>query len=221
MFVLITFLKGSKDKYGGQSAHYGNNYGNGLYTRDRGYGYEKHYAYDKELATKAYGSEHADKASNYGDHAKYDHSGLYSHGSSGHHKSGENKKYSAIGHNKYGHNNGLYGDHSKHYGSAGKILHLSTPYTHYSTNNYEPETHYEPASNYPVYPAYKPSIYKPDYYQQAYHDDPAVAASSGHYEPSSIQSTYISHPTTNQYPSSASTSYASHQVPLHPGVAYY
>jgi len=213
---------GSKDKYGGQSAHYSNDYGNGLYTRDRGYGYEKHYAYDKELATKAYSSENADKKANYGDHAKYDHSGLYSHGSSGHHKSGANKKYQANGYNKYGHNNGAYGDHHKHYGASGKALHLSTPYTHYSSNNYEPQIHYEPVSSYPNYPAYKPEIvykpdiYKPDIYQQSYHDEPAVY-------PSSIQSTYISHtPNHNSNYPSASTSYASSaSQPLHPGVAYY
>lgn len=203
---MCVFKKGSKDKYGGQSAHYDNDYGNGLYTRDRGYGYEKHYAYDKELATKAYGSEHAGKANQYNDHAKYDHSGLHSLGSAGHHKSGANKKYIAAGHNKYGHSNGGYGDQQKHYGSSGKQLHLSTPYTHYSTN-------YEPPS-YPVYPAYKPAIYKPDIYQQSYHDEPAY--------PSSIQSTYISHaPHHSAYPS-ASTSYASSSNSLHhPGVAYY
>lgn len=189
----------------------GNKYGNGLYTRDRGYGYEKHYAYDKELSTKAYGAEHSDKAANYGDHSKYDHSGLYSHGSAGHHKSGANKNYGASGHNQYGHNNGLYG---KHYGASGKAYQLSKPYTHYVQSNYEP-------TNYPVYPAYKPSIYyKPEVYQQqqSYHDEP------NHYEPTSIQSTYISHdqpqPSPTSYPA-ASTSYASNHLLHHPGVAYY
>lgn len=139
---------------------------------------------------------------------------------SGHNKSGANKKYVAAGHNKYGHNNGAYGDHQKHYGSAAKQLHLSTPYTHYSTN-YEPETHYEPPPQIiskvlPVYPAYKPAIYKPEIYQQSYHDDPVI---SGHYEPTNIQSTYLAHGSHPAYPS-ASTSYASNS-PIHPGVAYY
>lgn len=64
---------GSHGAHGGHYGNHHNGYGHGLYTRNRGYGFEKHYAYDKELATHKnshdYGSNGA-SGGHYGNHGQ-------------------------------------------------------------------------------------------------------------------------------------------------------
>jgi hypothetical protein len=190
---------GQHDKYGGAHSSHGSKHGNGLYTRDRGYGYEKHYAYDKELATKAYGADHSDRAHHYGDHGKHSTESLVDHGSSGHRSAGSAAKYGGSGHRRHSHAAGAYGDHHAKHGANAHSAYQ--PYTEYSaepayaaeyapsypSSGYSaPSTYrsaYVPtysASSAPVYPAYKPAAATYHAAPQYHESRPAYPAHSSY-----------------------------------------
>ncbi len=132
------------DHYGAKSGHHGHQYGSGLYSRNRGYGYEKHYAYDKELATSKHSGSHGAHDSHYGAHDHSSKGGLSSYDKYGHNKYGGNSGYENNDYKKYGH---LLGSH----GNQG-----------YGHSTYSAPVYHAPASvstvyhekSLPVYPTY-------------------------------------------------------------------
>lgn len=177
---------GLYDKYGdkawnehghnGQTSHgkhdsYGNNYntqnsghGSGYYSRDRGYGYEKHYAYDKEVASKQHADNHNTYGSNHGLHDYYGNSESKSHGNQGHDKYGQLSRYGNHGygkrgahldaHHNYEHSNKFatppisYGhNHHSSYQSSYPDYHVPTYRSTYA--DYGPQVGYP--SSYPSY----------------------------------------------------------------------
>ena len=101
----------SSDHYGGKSGSH-SNYNNGhVYTRNRGYGYEKHYMYDKEYSTS---NKHGTKNGNhqyYGDHDKGQKYGLDMHKKYGHKKYGNKAGHSDHSYGKFDHLLDKHGEH--------------------------------------------------------------------------------------------------------------
>lgn len=141
----------NSDHYGAKSGSQGHNYGQGLWQRNRGYGYEKHYAYDKELSTNKHGGAHSDHDSHYGAHDQSGHKALQSH-----------DKY---GHNKY---NGKTGHESNDYGKYGHLV------DNYGKKSYGHSAHTQVPV--PTYIASAPPAYHaPPAHQQVYVAAPAPA----------------------------------------------
>lgn len=115
---------GKHDSYGNSYNSHGSGHGSGYYSRDRGYGYEKHYAYDKEVASKHHADNHNNYGSQHGLHDHYGNSASNSHAHQGHDKYGQASRYGNHGYGKrgsqlaanhdYGHNQnkGHYYSHS-------------------------------------------------------------------------------------------------------------
>ena len=106
---------GDHGNHAGHHADHGYGHGHGLWTRNRGYGYEKHYAWDKELATNKHGHGHGSHGGHHGNHATYGHHGAAGHGGYGHHKHGHGAHHDEHHGGKYGHLLGHYGDHGHGY----------------------------------------------------------------------------------------------------------
>lgn len=105
----------ASDHYGGKSGDYKTGHDAKVYTRNRGYGYEKHYMYDKEYSTSKHGGTEHGHHSYYGDHKKDQKYVLDAHKNYGH------KKYG----NKYGHDDHSLGkydhlvdNHGEHYAKS-------------------------------------------------------------------------------------------------------
>lgn len=84
---------GKHDSYGNSYNNAGANHGSGYYSRDRGYGYEKHYAYDKEVASKQHSDNHNSYGANHGLHDYYGNSGSNAHANHGHDRYGQLSRY--------------------------------------------------------------------------------------------------------------------------------
>jgi hypothetical protein len=102
--------------YNAKSGSEGHNYGQGVWTRNRGYGYEKHYAYDKELSTSKYGGSHSDHKSSLGAHDKSATDKLSSYDKYGYNKYGGHAEHDSRDYGKYGHLLDTYG--KKSYGES-------------------------------------------------------------------------------------------------------
>jgi hypothetical protein len=140
------------DHYGSKSGSHGNQYGSGLWSRNRGYGYEKHYAYDKELATSKHAANHGAHDSHYGAHDHSGHKGLSSYDKYGHNKYGGNSGHENNDYGKYGHLLNSYGNHG--YGNSAHtqavpIYHPPATTTVYHTT--APVYHAVPAPAYPTH----------------------------------------------------------------------
>jgi len=135
------------DHYGAKSGSQGHNYGQGLWQRNRGYGYEKHYAYDKELSTSKHGGAHSDHKAHYGAH---DHSGL-----------DKVNSYDKYGHNKYagqaGHENQDYGKYGHLSDNYGKKNYAVSSHTHAVPTYHAPEPAYHALPPPPPRPVYVPA----------------------------------------------------------------
>ncbi|XP_015792187.1 stress protein DDR48-like [Tetranychus urticae] len=126
---------------GAQSGAYGRNHGFGLYSRNRGYGYEKHYAYDKEFSTNKHGSDHATQSGHHGHHDEHGQHDLAAHGDYKNDRYGAHDKFGKHGHGKYGHNAGSYGNHGQNYKRLPK-QHVS-PYLGMYRGGYNAPSNYE------------------------------------------------------------------------------
>lgn len=102
------------NKYGGNHQEHHNHHGSHVYTRNRGYGFEKHYMYDKEYSTAKREGADSGHASHYGDMKKDNKYGLDS--------------YSNYGHKRHGHNDG----HDLH--ALGKLDHLIDHHAEHGLN---------------------------------------------------------------------------------------
>lgn len=83
-----------------------------MYTRNRGYGYEKSYMYDKEFSTAKSGGSKGGHHSYYGDHKKGGQSSVKAFKNYGGKKYGAKKGHDEHAYGKYGH---LMDDHGEHY----------------------------------------------------------------------------------------------------------
>lgn len=103
------------NKYGGNQEEHHNHHGSHVYTRNRGYGFEKHYMYDKEYSTAKKEGVDSGHLSHYGDMKKDNKYGLDS--------------YKNYGHKRYGHNDG----HDLH--ALGKLDHLIDHHAEHALNS--------------------------------------------------------------------------------------
>lgn len=125
----------SSDNFGGAKGNHANYHGNHVYTRNRGYGYEKTYMYDKEFSTAKQGGTKGGHHSYYGDHKKGGQSSVKAFKNYGGKKYGAKKGHDEHAYGKYGH---LLDNHGEHYLKAnaglGKASHLGMP--HLETSGY-------------------------------------------------------------------------------------
>lgn len=113
------------DKYGGKSGKHDNYHDGHVYTRNRGYGYEKHYMYDKEYSNSKHGGSKGGYHSYYGDHKKDGKSSVKAYKNYGGKKFGVKKSHDDHNYGKYGH---LMDDHD-----GGYVQHV--PETAYVTQH--------------------------------------------------------------------------------------
>ncbi|UXI23260.1 secreted salivary gland peptide [Sarcoptes scabiei] len=98
-----------KDKYGGKSNQHKDYHDTHVYTRNRGYGYEKHFMFDKEYSTGKSSGRKNGHHSYYGDHDHGSKAGIDAH------KNYDLKKYGHKNYNNYdGYDDGpmMNGDYS-------------------------------------------------------------------------------------------------------------
>ncbi|XP_013793969.1 uncharacterized protein LOC106478006 [Limulus polyphemus] len=81
----------------------------GLYSRNRGYGYQKAYGYDKEISAHDIGANSGAYGSKFGLSDKYGHSNLDAHNRYAHGAHAGHDRYGAHGYGRYGHLNSGYG----------------------------------------------------------------------------------------------------------------
>ena len=114
------------DHYGAKKGGQAKFQGGQLYTRNRGYGYEKQYMYDKEYSNSKHDGSHSDFVSNYGDHDKAKQSSLDSAHKYGHNLFGGKSGHDDHAYGKYNH---LSQDHKNDYlKHQSHLPHISSPH---------------------------------------------------------------------------------------------
>ncbi|XP_013793408.1 shematrin-like protein 1, partial [Limulus polyphemus] len=95
--------------HGAVGAAHSNFKDKGFYARNRGFGYEKAFAYDKQLAAHDIGAKSGAYGQKFGLSDNYGHSNLDAHNKYAHGAQGGHDRYGAAGYGSYGHLNTGYG----------------------------------------------------------------------------------------------------------------
>lgn len=120
-----------------QNAH-GSDQGSGYYSRDRGYGYERQYAFDRVVDSKSHSNNHQQYANTRGLYDQYGAKNDYNFNKGGH------EKYGLA--NKYGHGYRQLGSHDDYAHSNNQAV------GHYPPPLYK--SNYYSAPQYPQMPSY-------------------------------------------------------------------
>ncbi|XP_076319476.1 uncharacterized protein LOC143230218 [Tachypleus tridentatus] len=100
----------------------------GLYARNRGFGYEKAYAYDKQLAAHDIGAKSGAYGQKFGLSDVYGHSNLDAHNKYAHGAHGAHDRYGAAGYGRYGQLNTGYGNTGYAHGAKSYALQPAAAY---------------------------------------------------------------------------------------------
>lgn len=169
---------GKHDSYGNSYQSQNGGHSSGYYSRNRGYGYEKHYAYDKEVASKQHADNHNDYGNQHGLHDYYGNAASIGHHNQGHDRYGQLSRYGNHGYGKRGSDLAAhydYGhDHNKghYYAQHIPVQHHNSPpsneHYHHSSYGGNGYSHSSPVQHKTSYSDYSPYVGYPSSYPSYY-----------------------------------------------------